>query len=382
MVAKVRPGKKKRGLIRRVFSFVILSVSVLIAAAFLTGHQSTLMSIIDFATNRGTAKIADEFFFDIGRGRVFAVLDKSIAGAGTLGIQVLNADGTETLRESFKMTTPAITAQNGRAVAYDIGGTSLRVFSGKEVITSLETGTEIISATLNKNAWMCLCAKGAGAIKSIVTVFDASGKPVYEVKLVSGYVLSAALSPDNKSLSILNFADSGSRITFYNLNNENVDRIFELPDEIILDMRFLSTNELLAISTDSLFLIDSKNAAVKLYAYPGQSLGGYQLDGDFFTLHVLDYGLGSSGKLITLDKKGRVLGLLETDMEIISLSSIDRYLAVLMNDEAVFYDKSLKRIPLSEGSELTAGATGILALRNGAALVTGSNTVITVRVDD
>jgi WD40 repeat protein len=323
---------------------------------------------------------ANEYLFDIGRSRTFASIDNSIAAAGTLGVQVRSADGSELLRDSYRMSNPAITARNGRAVAYDIGGTAVRVFSKNEIISQLETQGIINAVSINRNGWISVCTQESETYKGTVTVYDNQGRPVYKVNMVSGYVLSAEVSPDNRSVAVLNITDEGSRVTIYNLDSEEVNRVFDLPQELILDIRYLTGNEVLAISTESLFLINSKNEFKLLYEYSEHRLGGFFLDGDFIVLHLLEYSIGYRGKLITIDIKGHIHGEIEIDKEIISMSTQEGYLAILRNDGLIFYSKVLEELPISEEIMSTAGATEVLALRKDIALVAGDHFAYIIKI--
>jgi len=332
----------------------------------------------DLFSSLEPAVTADEYHFDVGRSRVFADLGGSLAAAGTLGIQILDAGGSETLRDSFRMSSPAISARDGRAVAFDIGGTSVRVVNGTGIVASIETNGAIVSASINRNGWFCVCTQESGGSRGIVRAYDDRGRGVYEVNMATGYVLSAALSPDNRSLAILNLADDGSRITFYSLNSENADRVFSLPGQLIIDMWYLPGGDLLAVSTESLVIAGRDNESAELYGFSGRRLGGYAFNGSFIALHLLDYGVGHRGRLVTLVDTGQLLGEIETDTEIISMSAGDGYLAVLRNDNLVLYDDALNKLQQSGKAVSTAGSSKVLAMGDGTTLAAGDHSAVVI----
>jgi hypothetical protein len=196
----------------------------------------------------------------------------------------------------------------------------------------------------------------------------------------SGFVLSASLSPDNKTLAILNLTDVGSRISFYqgiDEDKDEADYLFSLPGELIIDMKYLSNTEVLAISTDSLLLIDGSGRSSELYAFPDKRLGGYVFNDEFAALHLYDYGIGYSGRIVTILFDGTVLGELGVVREILSISSGSNYLTVLRSDGLSFYDKELEESPITE--ENISAANRVLALGNNAALATSDHSAIIVR---
>ena len=380
MTSDDNPKKKKRRLIGIISSLVSLAVMVYVTIAIISGRDFNWPKFSGLFSSRNPVGMVDEYHFEVGQRRVFADLGGSVAAVGTLGVQVLDFGGTETLREPFRMSTPAISAANRRAVAFDIGGTFVRVFDEKGIFSAFETDGAIVSASINKNGWFCVCTQEGGGYRGVVTVYNNKGKSVFRAFLGSGYVLSSVLSPDNKNLAVLNLTDGGSRITFYNgLSKEEPGGTFDLPDELILDMRFIPDGKLIAVTTRSLIVVDISGGGGELYGFSGKRLGAYLLEDDFIALHLLDYSVGFGGQLITLGPDGRSLGELITDRELISISSSGGYLAILRGDGYDFFNSALEELPASGETVPIVDADRILVLEYGAALATGDHSAITIR---
>ena len=356
------PGRRR--LIRIAFSLLSIAVLTYIAIMLITGRQSSLFRLFGSRSDQSSFEMADEYYFDVGRNRVFANLNGSPAAAGTLGIQVFDAGGAETLRDSFRMTSPAIYAQNGYAVSFDINGTAARVFTKTQIVSSIETNGPIISATINKNGWTAICTQD-GVSRGVVTVYDSTGKAVYRVSLATGYVLSAALSQDNKGMAILNLTPEGSRVSYYNLNSENVDRTFDLPSGLALNLWYDSNDDLLLISSQALNKVDKNNECSEIYGFAGKHLRGYAIDEDYIVLYLLDYNVGHSGRLVALSSDGSHVEEMTTEKEIISLSLSDGYLAVLQSDGFAFYDTDFERLLILGQYALAAGAGKVLSIGGG-----------------
>jgi len=382
MSGEKKPKKRLRRLVGIAFSMASLAVLTYIAITLISGRSLDVSWFTGLFSPRAAVEAAGEFNFDVGRDRVFADLGDAVAAAGTLGIQVLDLGGNETLREAFRMSRPALGEENGRAIAFDIGGTAVRVFNGKQIVASAEAGGAIVSASINRNGWFCVSAQEGGGARGVTTVYDDRGNAVYRVNLASGYALSAALSHDNRNLAVLNLTDTGSRITIYQgLNKQDSDSSFNLQGGLILDMRYLPNGNLLAFTTDSLVAIDKSGASSIFYEFFGKRLGGYAYDNGTVALHIYDYGVGFGGRLVTLNEKGLLVGELATDRELVSMSLGNGTLAVLRSDGLMFYDTQFQEFPPRGDSAPTAGANSVLSLRGGAALVTGENSAIAIRMD-
>ena len=368
----VQPKKKrkirKRRIVSIAFSLISLSIIIYIAVTLITGRELTLPGAGLFSP-RVQSEPVDEFLFDVGGGRVLADLGGSVAAVGSIGIQVFDLAGNETLRDPFRMFFPAVESNGKTAIAFDIGGTSVRVFDSSKIITALETSGAIISASLGNNGRFIVCTQESGAYRGTVTVYSAAGFPNFKVELASGYVLSAALSPDGKAFVILALTETGSRLIFYDLDSEIPLNTVGFSAEIVLDICYLPRGELLVLSENSLFTLDLYGAERELYSFYDDRLGGYSLGDEYIALQLLEYGVGHSGKLVLINIDGEILGELPTDRQIVSMSSGDDFLAVLYNTGPMLYNKGFEEIMISDRINDTAGATGILALSDAVSAV-------------
>ena len=377
------PKRKKRRPIKFILLLVVMAIIAVLVFSLISWNRTGSSWLTDLFSPGPSEISVDEFNFDIGRSRMFANLDGSIAAVGTLGLKVLDNDGRETLRDSFRMTQPTVISSNGRGIAFDIGGSSVRVFNGTQVLSSIEAEGTVVSASLNPNGWFCIVTQEGGASRGIITVYNNSGTGVLRASKGTGFVLAAELSFDNKSLAILNYTDTGSRISFYHGidTDKDPDFTFDFTSGLIIDIIYLSNGDVLAITTDSLFLVEQSGSGKMLYTYSEKRLGGYAIDEGFVALHLYDYGIGYQGRLITLNTEGTILGEITTSREIISMSAVDTSLAVLKSDGVVFYNKELEEFSASMENISAAGASRVLAVSEDVALATSDNSAVVIRAD-
>jgi len=368
----------KQRIIRFFILIVALAIFALVAMSLIQGPAW----VIELLSLRSSEITVEEFNFDAGRSRIFAKMNNSIASAGTAGINVVDFGGRETLRDTFRMTQPSISSNGNRSIAFDIGGSAVRVFSESQIISSLETYGTIVSATLNNSGWFCVVTQEGGGSRGTVSVHNAAGHEVYRVDMRTGFPLTAVLSPNNTNLAILNFSETGSNINFYHGIDDyksEPDLIFDIYGGLIIDIVFLTNNNLLVISTDSLFTVDRSGSATMLYSFPGQRLGGFVHCGNFIALHLYDYGIGLQGNLVTLNTNGTILGELAINREILSMSAINNSLVILLSEGVVFFNRNLDVFQASADSLSAAGSSRVLALSNDTALATNDNTAIVIR---
>ena len=378
------PKKKKRRLLSLVLLLVAIAGLVLLIVLLISGTGSCSSQHTGLFPKRLPVITVNELNFEVGRDRMFAHMDGSVVAVGTLGIQVLDAGGRETLRDPFRMIRPSVISSGGLCIAFDIGGSAVRVFNSTQVNSSIESDGVIVSASINKNGWFCIVTQESGGSRGVATVYNNLGVKVYGVVLGSGYILSAELSPDNKNLAVLNLTDTGSRITFYHdidVNDEH-DRQFDLNGGLIIEIKYLSNGDVLTISPDSLFLVESSGDRKNLYTFSDKRLGGYTYDDDFIALLLYDYGIGHRGRIVTLLPDGTILGEMVTDREVVSMSAVGKSLVVLKSDNLLFYNEEFDVYPVSADNLSAAGANRVLAINEDTALATSDNSAVVFRREE
>jgi len=374
---------KTRKILSLVFWLVILVAVVLVVLSLLPGKTAGQSLLSDILVSRTPGISVSEFNFEVGRDRVFAHANSHVASVGTLGLQVLGPDGEETLRSLFRVTSPTITEKGGFFLAYDIGGTSLRVFNASTILSSIETEGIIVSASINKNGWFCIVSQENTGFRSTVSVYNSTGTPVYMVNVGTGFVLSAELSADNKNLAILSMTERGSQITFYNgidSHKDEPDDIYYFYSLIALDIEFITNTKLLAFTTQAVYIVDFSGGGTSLiYDFSAKRLAGYTYNDKSIIIHLYDYSIGYSGRTIHINFDGDVIAERESFSEFIAVALYRSTIVILQNDGFAFYDEQLKRHPASESSSTTATAGRILALSDDLALAAGDHFAIIIR---
>jgi len=375
------PKIKNIELLRLIILIVSLVLITGIIIIIVSNNCSGSSSRPGIFPGREPVVTTDEFNFDVGRSRTFANMNGSVAAAGSLGIQVLDPTGSETLRDSFRMTQPALISYATGCISFDIGGHAVRVFDTSKILSSFETEGIIVSASINNNGWFCVVTQRGGGIRGTVTVYNDTGARVFELDMRTGYALSAVLSHDNKNLAVLNLTETGSRITFYHDIDSEEDPyyFFDLPGGLIIDISYFPNNDVLVVSTDLLFVVTGHGESRALYPYHDKRLGAYTHTDDFIALHIYDYGLGYHGRIVTLSSDGTVLGESATDREVLSMSTVGRSLVVLKNDGVIFYNDELNEFHAYAGYLSAAGSSHVLAILEDTALATSDSSAIVFR---
>lgn len=363
---------KKHRLLKAAASVLILAFISVIAAVLITNHgKLDVDGFIRLVSGTGKKEAAAEFSFNIGLKSVFAEMNGGLVVCSGSGVQVYDVSAKKMFSEAFEMSRPAICTNGAVSAVYDLGGKSLKMFDLYGVTKNLPTEEKIISASLNRNGWLALCVEKTGGFKGRVTVYDGNMKEKFYWDSAKGYVLSAVVSPDNKSLAVLTLTDEGSRIVFLSLDSGIEKGACARSEALALEIRYLSDDTVLTAAKEELYIVKPDGSADTIYNYAGKYLTGYSLDGDGFAVLALnDYMVGDQGQIVTVDHKGKVLATIETDSKILSISAKDDYLAVLFSDSLVIYDRTMKEYARFED---TAGAEQTIMRTDGKAFLITSH---------
>jgi hypothetical protein len=288
---------------------------------------------------------AEEYICAQGYDSAFVDMDGVLVAAGTFGFMVMDVDGSQIARESFRMAEPMAVSSGKFAAVYDARGTDARLINRRGEVAAVESDAEIIAASVNKNGWLALCTMESEGYKGGVTVYDANGEPQYKWRSAQGYVLSSALADDDLHLAVLSIHGTGGTVTLLQLDSEDVQAEFDLEGGVILDIRYLGDGRVLAVTEDSLISIDGAGAGSAICGFADKYLSGWAIGADgVAALLLLDYGVGDSGALETYSASGEALGAIKTDRRCASLSVGGGRVAVLWRDSIGVYDESLKLI--------------------------------------
>lgn len=309
--------------------------SLLAAVLLLMGLALTalILSIKNTGFTDARELSGDAYVFEAGSRQHFAALGSGLAVASTTGLQLMDSSGATVAREIFSMETPRAAAGDGYAAFYDLGGTALYTARLFGECVPLPQENAILALSVNGAGYMALCTEDAD-YRGRVTVYNEDQDAVFAWYSGTGNVLSAAVSPDCKTLAILTADSSGSRLCLYSLSEEAELAAFEAPGELFLELGWLDDDRLCAFSTDrAVFLNKScETLSAVLFAAPLSAFGFSEAG--FAAFHTED-------RLTTYDRSGRALAELDTDREVLSLSVRGSQLLVLYPDEAALYTRSL-----------------------------------------
>lgn len=310
------------------------------------------LAVVEAQTGRFSAfeQRPENYYYSSDAGSVYASVGDGLAVASGSGLQVFGKDGVQTLSETYIMDSPAISSGGKNAVVYDVGGSTVKIFNDSGIIQSIRTDGAVISARMNQNGWTALCAEETG-YQGAVYVYNSGGVLAFKWLSGSSYILSACVSPDNKTLAVLCIGSDGAKIVSLDLNDESYSEETHISGDILIDVGFDSGGGVYGLSGSSLYYIGVPGSAEVIFSFDGMHLADYNIQGRA-VLALDEHKSGGTCKIISVSPDGTSNTIAEQENGILSIAAGTKYTAVLTDTELNIYDT--KKNELSAAYDVTA----------------------------
>ena len=339
---KQRVRRKRRSILAAAVTLLLIVLALLV---FLFREELTGDNLRRLLGGEAAAsEERDAFTYETGANQVFAPAGNGLAVVSASAAQLLNERGETVQKQVLSFETPAVFACGQGALFCDLGGTDclLMRFDRAEPLR-LSEPTGILCAGMNENGWFFVASDAAG-YKGRLAVYDASGEKRYEWWSGSGYLLKAAVSPDNRSLAVLCAEKHGSVLHLLSLDSEEERAKAEFPGELVYDLSFRGSDLLCLVGEQEIRFLNTHGEQKGSYPLGEKNLLDYDFGSQsFVTLFLSDYRGGAGGTLVTLDGKGEVLGTAELERDVVSLCGCGRQVLVMTAGDLSLYNQSLNR---------------------------------------
>lgn len=370
---------KKSGALRRVPILLLVLLAVLGVVAFAAfrdiGSVDSLRRL--FTYNKVTQDAdgrAEAFRYESDRGASYTMLDDALLSVSQSRILLLNARSEEVFSLVVNLKNPAVAACAGRAAVYDVGGKTIYLLDRHGLVRDMsgESGSAVLSASLNDARQVTLVTLKSG-YRSAVSVYDASGEPVFTFNSSDRYVMDACTLNDGRHLAAVTLGEAdgafASTLTLYSFESETPVASTTLNGAAVLSLGNIG-GTLAALEDDRLTFFDAGGSLRGSYRfdYPylrGQSAGG----SDFAVLLLSRYRSGSSYRLVSVGQNGEVRGTLDVQREVVDVSAAGRYVAVLYSDSLTLYTPEFEEYATLED---TGYARSVFVRADGTALLLGA----------
>lgn len=370
---RIQPkNKKKKWLRLAVVTAIVLAIVALAVLWDSTTFDGLRRSFVYARADKDENGCARLYSYDSDRSGCFATLDGSLIRSSLSQVSVMGEDGNMRFHESVKFRCAAIDSNGKRAVAYDIGGTELYVLDSKGLVHHITCDSEVQSAQLGEDNKLAVVVNKSG-YKAAAYVYDAAGQLTFEFDSADKFIMTAAVSGDGKHLAAVTMGQNDGVFTsyavIYRMTRKEPTATCELPGEAVYDLRTVD-NTFCVVAENALYFVANNGTINASYPFEESYLRRCSLQGDGFAALLLGrYKSGAQGTLLTVDERGKVIGEVEADGEVLDLSASGNYVAALYSDHLTIYDKRMRECATLSN---VSAAREILMRDDGSAVLAGN----------
>ena len=370
-----KPKKRRKlpGILLFLLTLVVV-LGVVLVAAYRDGTGfDVLRRYFSYSREEKTSGNAG-YDYDASASNRFAALGDTLVVLSNTSLRLLGQGGEEVWSANVQMESPALSTGGGRAVAYDVGGRALYVLDAEGLVTELQADEEepFIAASLNKKGWLAVTAEKQN-YKACVSVYNAKMEKVFDFNSSRRFVADACVTDDCAFLAAVTLGQEDgtfvSNVVLYDLTQTEPVADYNVRDGLVMSIT-QQDGMLVTVSDNKLTFADTGGEIAGEYDYTGAYLREYDCGGDGYTVLLLNrYQSGSVGRLVTVGTDGAELASLDVHEEVLSVSAVGRYIAVLYTDSLVVYNPNLQAYATLKG---TGYAKEALVRADGSALLIAS----------
>ena len=310
-----------------------------------------------------------------------ALFEGGLAYADSDSVFLARPGGHETLRKPLGFPSPAVDACRSHILTYDRGGTSAVLTTAYSTAAELTVSSPIITGSIAENGHFVLVTDEQG-YRTAAAVYDTRGKEVFKFQSSEYYILSAALSPDAKTLAVLAFRQDAvmldSHVLLYQVSTGERLSDAVLSGALGLDLRFLSGGKAAVLADDGLYLVDRGGKTEHPLTIVANDLLAFSLQSSGLAIAARSYSGSARSDLYTVAADGALSGPFPLSEEPSAVARSDAGIAVLTSTGVSIYTHAGR--PRWHNSE-AVGARRVLLTDDGTvyALYTKNTRLFTAR---
>jgi len=339
---------KSKSLLQRLRVLLIVAVAALAVASLTAMEDGVRFASLRRWLMYGESSSTQDFHvYASDSGNRYGQLGTGLLVASPNNIQFFRDSGSAAYEIPVKMKNTQMSVGQRQAAVCDVGGDSLYLLDpmGTRRKMSTERGLCYYSARLSGSDYLAVTEQKNG-YKAAVSVYNASGEPVFHFDSYDNYISDAIVTSDSRSVVAVSLESQygvfASKLLVYDLESAQLTGSRIIQDGLVMD--FSCNNNRMICLCDKRFVIATLDGQMLLdRPYGNLYLHDYALDGDGFCALLLGrYQSGNICTLTTFDVDGAELARLELTEEVLDISAAGDYLAVLYDDALVIYTRDLQ----------------------------------------
>lgn len=276
----------------------------------------------------------------------------NLAVLNDTNLYIYNAKGKQVGNFQKMTENTVLLTGSGRFLTYESQSQRYGVYSTSKTLHTQESEYGIITAGMNDRGDYAVVSSSKQAICEI-NVYNKQFDRIYWCTFAENIVHHVSLAPKGTLMAAgwINGQDGAlySGVKIFMLGSNEEQAAFDLPDRLILDLRFQEENRI-AVLTDQDYLVADASGAVKhRYHFGGRQVAAVEYDGKQ-TLLLLENRETRSGDAVLLGAELEELAAYSTQEKVLDMALTGKRIYLLQEDAIYTFDRQFH--PVESGARI------------------------------
>ncbi|MBE6716421.1 MAG: hypothetical protein E7573_05825 [Ruminococcaceae bacterium] len=336
---KIRKTADKKPVSTKTIGVCVLVLILLMALSAVVSELSGI-SIADIASERASGELIYDSLPD-------SIKNMESYSSGTVlltdtSVDYLDSGGRLLSSNSHLYSQPVMKVNKSTVLLYDRGGTAFRIERNSDIYNTYTVSGAITTAALGKKNNYAYVLNDEGGFQSHLYVYSYQGKKQFEWGSASEYCAGVALSDNGKNvaLSMLGVENGEyySKVIFFNFRGSEPVYSVKFTDSTVFGLDFVNNKTVAALTDNGIFVINNDGQYETVCEYSPAEIKHSSFEtSDIKAFAVANHGNEKDTDVVIFNKKYAELFRVNTDTEVISLASSERFTAVLFSNEVKIY---------------------------------------------
>ena len=266
---KVRELNRKKVIITGIISIILVVLIILICVYIANRSFRDFIDKYVLMKNVSENNVTSIALEESESYQVYAY-DKYVSIFNKNTLAGYNSYGKKEYELTVEITNPIIDTNNRFLLMAEKGKQKIYLISGNNIVWEKELEGNISRVSVNKNGYVSVILTGT-TYKSIVQIFDSTGKEMFKTYLSSSIVVDSDISYDNKYLSFAEVSTNGTLVQSM-IKTISIQKAQETPsesiistitspsDSTIINLKYQDGNKLICMYDDSIYCIYNQKA--------------------------------------------------------------------------------------------------------------------------
>lgn len=242
--------------------------------------------------------------------KVYA-FNKNIAVLSKNKFKIYNNFGNKDAELDVEITNPLFSSSNRFVAIGEKLGQKVYVVEDKKLAWEKEVEGDISQMHINKNGYVVVVVTGT-THKSVVVMFDNTGKQLFKIYLASTRIVDVSISNDNKYMALAEVDTSGTMIqsnvkiisieSAQSDSKNSMEKIYNgQANSLITNIKYQDNNKLICMYDDSVHIIaDEKDEVLIDYNNQKISFTSIELNNNVVDVKEQSSGLFTADSIVTI----------------------------------------------------------------------------------